>query len=146
MQGSCWIGLKSFVLKESNGPFSSCYNDRWTDLQKRISAYRRELRDLGIRDYQVPGLDREMAITDKDKSEEVITDMRIGYRIVHLLVLILLSAIPNIFLNLPVRLAADIYAERRRQKALKKSKVKIYGEYLCELCSGILHLPCLRDF
>jgi glycerol-3-phosphate O-acyltransferase/dihydroxyacetone phosphate acyltransferase len=75
----------------------------------------------------VPALDREIAIADKDKSEEVITDMRIGYRIVHLLVLIALSAIPNIFLNLPVRIMADIYAERRREKALKKSKVKIHG-------------------
>ncbi|KAG7360385.1 acyltransferase [Nitzschia inconspicua] len=99
----------------------------WVDLQDRIAAYRRELRDLGIRDYQVPALDREMALADKEESEEIITEIRIGYRIVHLLVLLLLSAIPNIFLNLPVRLLADIYAERRRQKALKKSKVKIYG-------------------
>jgi glycerol-3-phosphate O-acyltransferase / dihydroxyacetone phosphate acyltransferase len=96
-------------------------------LQKRIAAYRRELRELGIRDYQVPALDREMAITEKENGEEIITDIRIGYRIAHLLVLLLLSAIPNIFLNFPVRILADIYAERRRQKALKKSKVKIYG-------------------
>jgi glycerol-3-phosphate O-acyltransferase / dihydroxyacetone phosphate acyltransferase len=82
---------------------------------------------LGIRDYQVPALDREIAITEKENSEEIITEIRIGYRIVHLLVLLLLSAIPNIFLNLPVRMLADIYAERRRKKALKESKVKIYG-------------------
>jgi len=99
----------------------------WIDLQKRITAYRRELRDLGIRDYQVPGLEREMAITERENGEEIITEIRIGYRIVHLLVLLLLSAIPNIFLNLPVRILADIYAERRRKKALQRSKVKIHG-------------------
>jgi glycerol-3-phosphate O-acyltransferase/dihydroxyacetone phosphate acyltransferase len=97
------------------------------DLQERITAYRRELKDLGIRDYQVPGLDREMTIAERENGEEIITDIRIGYRIVHLLVLLLVSAIPNIFLNLPVRILADIYAERRRKKALKNSKVKIYG-------------------
>ena len=94
---------------------------------KRIEAYRRELRDLGIRDYQVPALDREMAITERDSGEEIITEIRVGYRIVHLLVLLALSAIPFIFLNLPVRILADIYAEARRKKALSKSKVKIYG-------------------
>jgi glycerol-3-phosphate O-acyltransferase/dihydroxyacetone phosphate acyltransferase len=99
----------------------------WVELQTRIKAYRRELRDLGIRDYQVPGLDREMAIVERENGEEIITDIRIGYRIVHLLILLILSAIPNIFLNLPVRILADIYAEARRKKALKKSKVKLYG-------------------
>jgi glycerol-3-phosphate O-acyltransferase/dihydroxyacetone phosphate acyltransferase len=68
-----------------------------------------------------------MAISEKENGEEIITDIRIGYRIAHLMVLLLLSAVPNIFLNLPVRILADVYAERRRQKALQKSKVKIYG-------------------
>jgi glycerol-3-phosphate O-acyltransferase/dihydroxyacetone phosphate acyltransferase len=90
-----------------------------------MSAYRRELRDLGIRDYQVPGLDREH--NDEGPSEEIVTDIRIVYRISHLLILLLLSAIPNLFLNFPVRLLADIYAERRRKKALANSKVKIHG-------------------
>lgn len=90
-----------------------------------MSAYRRELRDLGIRDYQVPGLYRENG--DMDPSEEIATDIQIVYRISHLLILLLLSAIPNLFLNLPVRILADIYAEQRRKKALAESKVKIHG-------------------
>jgi len=97
----------------------------WLDLQERIKGYRRELRELGLRDYQVPGLDRENL--DDEKKEEIRTGIRVVYRIVHLLVLLALSALPNILLNLPVRIMADIYAERRRKKALAKSKVKIHG-------------------
>ena len=100
-----------------------CYS--WLALQERIKAYRRELRELGLRDYQVPGLDRENH--DDEKKEEIRTGIRIVYRIVHLLVLLALSALPNMFLNLPVRIMADVYAERRRRKALAKSKVKIHG-------------------
>ena len=98
---------------------------RWQDLHERIKSYRRELRELGLRDYQVPGLDRDHQ--DDEKQEEIRSGIRVVYRIVHLLVLLLLSALPNIFLNLPVRIMADIYAERRRQKALARSKVKIHG-------------------
>lgn len=98
---------------------------RWLDLQDRMRTYRHELRDLGIRDYQVPGLDRDFS--DEDASEEIVTDIRIVYRICHLLILLLLSAIPNIFLNFPVRILADIYASGRRKKALAASKVKIHG-------------------
>lgn len=97
----------------------------WHDLHERIKMYRRELRELGLRDYQVPGLDRDHQ--DDEKQEEIRSGIRMVYRIVHLLVLLLLSALPNIFLNLPVRVMADIYAERKRQKALAKSKVKIHG-------------------
>ena len=97
----------------------------WLDLQERIKEYRRELRELGLRDYQVPGLDRENQ--DDEKKEEIRSGIRVVYRIVHLMVLLALSALPNIFLNLPVRIMADIYAERRRKKALAKSKVKIHG-------------------
>jgi len=97
----------------------------WLDLQERIKAYRRELKELGLRDYQVPGLDRENL--DEEKKEEILSGIRVVYRIVHLLVLLALSALPNIFLNLPVRLMADVYAERKRKKALAKSKVKIHG-------------------
>ena len=37
----------------------------------------------------------------------------------------LLAAIPAVFLNLPVGVLAGLYSERRREKALKKSKVKV---------------------
>ncbi len=97
----------------------------WLDLQERIKAYRRELRELGLRDYQVIGLDRENQ--DDEKKEEIRSGIRVVYRLAHLLVLLALSALPTIFLNLPVRIMADIYAERRRKKALSKSKVKIHG-------------------
>lgn len=123
--GDCRSYTSSFSCTDKNVEYLHAY--RFDDLQKRIAAYRRELRDLGLRDYQVPALDREMALSEQESGEEIITDIRIGYRIVHLLVLLLLSAVPFIFLNLPVRLLADIYAERRRQKAMKKSKVKIHG-------------------
>lgn len=96
---------------------------RWFDLQTRLKAYRRELRDLGLRDYQVAGLDRD----EHDKTEEIATDVRVVYKIFHLLIILILTALPNLFLNLPVRILADIYAERRRAKALAKSKVKIHG-------------------
>mmetsp|Transcript_21418 Transcript_21418/g.46773 ORF Transcript_21418/g.46773 Transcript_21418/m.46773 type:complete len:766 (+) Transcript_21418:544-2841(+) len=96
----------------------------WIDLQERIKAYRRELKELGLRDYQVTGLDRE----NRDEMKENIrTAIRIVYRIVHLLVLTALSALPSLFLNLPVRILADVYAEHCRKKALAASKVKIYG-------------------
>ena len=78
-----------------------------------------------MRDYQVSGLDRENL--DDETKEEVRSGIRLVYKIAHLLVLLALSALPTIFLNLPVRIMADIYAERRRKKALAKSKVKIHG-------------------
>merc|ERR1712224_808165 len=62
-----------------------------------------------------------------ETKEEVRSGIRLVYKIAHLLVLLALSALPTIFLNLPVRIMADIYAERRRKKALAKSKVKIHG-------------------
>lgn len=95
------------------------------DLQRRIVEYQTELRDLGIRDYQVPGFDKNEetdAIGDR-----VLTGIRLPYQIVHLLVLLALAAIPSLFLNLPVGILAGIYSERRREKALKKSKVKVRG-------------------
>jgi glycerol-3-phosphate O-acyltransferase/dihydroxyacetone phosphate acyltransferase len=83
------------------------------------------LRDIGIRDYQVPGLDREK--TDVMDIDEILKELRLPYQIVHLLVLLALAAIPALFLNLPVGILAGIYAERRRAKALAKSKVKVKG-------------------
>lgn len=97
----------------------------WVDLQEGISAYRRELRELGLRDYQVIGLDRNKE--NSEGKEKFRRGIRNVYRIAHLLVLVILSAIPNIFLNLPVRLAADVWAERKRKKALARSKVKLHG-------------------
>jgi len=94
------------------------------DLQDRLNAYQQELKDLGIKDYQVPGLDREKYDIDGDT---VMREMRLPYQIGHFLLLLLLAGIPAVFLNLPVGILANIYAERRRKIALAKSKVKIRG-------------------
>ena len=98
--------------------------ERWLDLQDRLNAYQRELKELGIKDYQVPGLDREKYDMDGDT---VMREMRLPYQICHFLLLMLLAGIPAVFLNLPVGVLANIYAERRRKIALAKSKVKIRG-------------------
>ena len=46
-------GYKMLTLATKGDP-----PERWLDLQKRLIAYQEELKDLGIRDYQVPGLVR----------------------------------------------------------------------------------------
>eukprot|EP00980_Cylindrotheca_fusiformis_P025642 scaffold14307_cov177-Cylindrotheca_fusiformis.AAC.6 len=99
--------------------------ERWLDLQRRMIAYQKELRDLGIRDYQVTSLDREKVAVRDLEAEDVPGVMRVPYQIVHILVLVSLAAIPTLFLNLPVGILAGIYSERRRKKLLAKSKVKI---------------------
>lgn len=53
--------------------------------------------------------------------------MRLPYQIGHFMVLIVLASIPAIFLNLPIGILANLYAERRRKIALAKSKVKVRG-------------------
>ena len=98
-------------------PFNS-----WSDLQKRIIDYQTELKDLGIRDYQVPGLDHE---EKEDVRDQTLKQIRLPYQIVHLLIVLALAAIPSLFLNLPVGILAGLWSERRREKALKRSKVKI---------------------
>jgi len=100
----------------------------WLELQQRIVAYQKELRDLGIRDYQVPGLDRTLNEDTKIKEidgDHVLAEIRLPYQIAHMLFLLVLAAIPTIFLNLPVGILAGMNAERRRKKALARSKVKI---------------------
>ena len=94
------------------------------DLQDRIKAYQKELKELGIRDYQVPGLDSEKYDMDGDT---VLREMRLPYEIGHFMLLLVLAAIPAVFLNLPVGIIANLYSERRRKIALAKSKVKVRG-------------------
>jgi glycerol-3-phosphate O-acyltransferase / dihydroxyacetone phosphate acyltransferase len=92
-------------------------------------AYQRELRDLGIRDYQVPGLDRERADLHLQNidGDQVLKEIRLPYQIAHLLILLMLAAVPFLLLNFPVGILAGIYSERRRKFALAQSKVKIRG-------------------
>lgn len=88
-------------------------------------AYQKELRELGIRDYQVPALDREKSDMRELEPDDVLGILRIPYQLVHIMLLLLLAAVPTLFLNLPVGLLAGIYSERRRKKLLAKSKVKV---------------------
>lgn len=100
----------------------------WLALQERVVAYQQELRELGIRDYQVPGLDREKAKNLEElEGDEILKEIRLPYQIAHLVIVLLLAAVPALFLNLPVGIAAGLYSESRRKKALARSKVKIRG-------------------
>jgi len=98
----------------------------WLQLQERILAYSRELSDLGIKDYQVPGLDRQHKELEYD-GDAVIRETRLTYHIFHLVFVLLIAAVPTIALNLPVGLVARLWANRRRKKALAASKVKIHA-------------------
>lgn len=91
-------------------------------------AYQKELRELGIRDYQVPGLDREKVKNLEElEGDDVLKEIRLPYQIAHLVIVLALAAVPALFLNLPVGIAAGLYSESRRKKALARSKVKVRG-------------------
>lgn len=85
-------------------------------------AYQQELKELGIKDYQVAGLDREKYDMDGDT---VLREIRLPFKIGQFVFHLVLSAIPVLLLNLPVGVLANLYAERRRKIALAESKVKI---------------------
>jgi glycerol-3-phosphate O-acyltransferase/dihydroxyacetone phosphate acyltransferase len=112
-------GYKQLLLSVEGQP-----PQEWLDLQDRLKAYQKELKELGIKDYQVIGLDREKYDMDGDT---VMREMRLPYQIGHFVLLLVLAGIPAIFLNLPVGILANLYAERRRKIALAKSKVKVRG-------------------
>jgi glycerol-3-phosphate O-acyltransferase / dihydroxyacetone phosphate acyltransferase len=100
----------------------------WKDLHSSVIMYQNELNELGIRDYQVPGLEPEIKCVEDLSGDRVLQEIRLPYQIGHVLCLMLLAGIPAIFLNLPVGLIARLYAERRRKTALANSKVKITAE------------------
>ncbi len=132
-------GYKRLLLSVNGEP-----PQEWLDLQNRLLAYQKELTSLGIRDYQVVGLDYEEAELGDGppQGEAVLHRMNIVGHIIHLLFIGTLAALPAIFLNLPVGLASRIYSNRRRKAALAASKVKVkgYDVMLSErvLCSIIL--------
>lgn len=132
-------GYKRMLLSVNGEP-----PKEWLDLQSRLLAYQKELTALGIRDYQVVGLDYEEAELGDGppQGETVLHRMNIVGHITHLLFIAALAALPAIFLNLPVGLASRIYSNRRRKAALAASKVKVkgYDVMLSErvLCSIIL--------
>lgn len=103
----------------------------WLDLQARIESYQNELKDLGLKDYQVTALagehlDEDLNVTNVD-GDTLLSFLQLPYHVVHLLFLMALAAIPALMLNLPVGILAGLYAEKRRKKALANSKVKIRG-------------------
>jgi glycerol-3-phosphate O-acyltransferase/dihydroxyacetone phosphate acyltransferase len=91
-------------------------------LKTRIENYQKELDELGIRDYQVTGLSHEQSESEADF---VLRKMRIPFRIAELLLLLLVSLIPSLFLNVPVGIIAHRWAVMRKENALARSKVKI---------------------
>jgi glycerol-3-phosphate O-acyltransferase/dihydroxyacetone phosphate acyltransferase len=117
-------------LGESVCVLTNCWSSlrRWLDLQKRLVAYQKELRELGIRDYQVPGMGREKTTpVEAIEGDAILKEIRLPYQIAHLLIVLMLAAVPTLFLNLPVGILAGLYSESRRKKALAKSKVKVRG-------------------
>jgi len=119
-------GYKQLLLQAKGEP-----PKEWLDLNNRIASYQKELSELGIRDYQVSGIDREKneinSVEDVD-GDTFLRGMRLPYQICYIIFLMLMASIPFVFLNLPVGLIARIYAEKGRIKALAKSKVKIKAE------------------
>jgi glycerol-3-phosphate O-acyltransferase/dihydroxyacetone phosphate acyltransferase len=65
--------------------------------------------------------------TGHSKGETVLHRMNVLGHIIHLIFIIILAALPALFLNLPVGLASRLWSNFRRKKALAESKVKIKG-------------------
>merc|ERR1719491_1290317 len=104
--------------------------EEWLILQKRLLSYQKELNELGIRDYQVAGLDHEeveIGCDTQGKGETVLHQMSVLGHICHLLAIFALASLPALLLNLPVGMASRVYSNRRRKVALAASKVKIKG-------------------
>ena len=93
----------------------------WQEMSRRVSDYRQTLKELGLRDYQVPALTEEHMERDVSLAHLV----NGTYQTLHLLFLILVAAIPFLLINFPVGILAGWHAEQRRKRALAKSKVKI---------------------
>lgn len=116
-----------FLLQHPNPP------KKWIEMKQRIIEYRNTLKETGIRDYQVPALieehyEQELSIGNTlENPNQVLNILHLTYQTLHLLFLISVAAIPFLLINFPVGMLAGLYAERRRQSALAKSKVKVKG-------------------
>lgn len=133
-------GYKRILLQTQGDP-----PEEWLSLQRRLLTYQKELNQLGIRDYQVAGLDHEeveIGCETQVKAETVLHRMKILGHICHLLAIFALASLPAMLLNFPVGMASRIYSNRRRKVALAASKVKVkaYDVMLSErvLCCIIL--------
>lgn len=76
-------------------------------------AYEKELRDLGIRDHQISGM--------KGKESTFHRNARVLYHLFRLFASLIISALPMLFLNLPIGVLAGIYSEQRRKRSLARS-------------------------
>jgi len=110
-------GYKKLLLMTNGNP-----PQEWLDLQDRIKSYQKDLKELGIGDHQVPGL---ASAQNESYGDTVLRAIRLPYRMAELLLLVLVSLIPALFLNLPVGLIARLYANKRRKVALASSEVKV---------------------
>lgn len=101
----------------------------WLSLQQRLKEYAHELKELGLKDYQVNMLVVVAASDDPQQQQTPQWYLLLQwiYAVGHLIVLLAIAAIPTLALNLPVGVLAGLYSERRRRTALQKSKVKIHG-------------------
>mmetsp|Transcript_29404 Transcript_29404/g.94399 ORF Transcript_29404/g.94399 Transcript_29404/m.94399 type:complete len:649 (-) Transcript_29404:820-2766(-) len=82
------------------------------DVEKRLQAYQDRLDQFGLKDYQVPVLQRRRT-------------WRMVYKLTHMTSVMVLSSVPTLLLNAPVGLLARYVAEKERVKALAKSRVKL---------------------
>jgi len=83
-----------------------------SELKQRLRAYDRELRRLGLRDSQVPTLQRAPVSA---------TLFTLG----HMLFMLSIASLPSAILNAPVGLAAVLWSKWRQRKALASSCVKL---------------------
>jgi len=82
------------------------------DLIRRLRAYDRALRRLGLRDSQVPALQRAPIAG---------TLFTLG----HMLVMLTIASVPTLVLNAPAGIAAVVWARWRQRTALAHSDVKL---------------------
>jgi glycerol-3-phosphate O-acyltransferase / dihydroxyacetone phosphate acyltransferase len=134
-------GYKRLLLMTDGNP-----PKEWLELQDRLIAYHRELTHLGIKDYHVPALNHGHSEHEKVDGDVILGYMDTVYQILHLLLLLLLAAVPTLFINLPIGVLAGMHSESRRKVLLSQSKVKVraYDVVLTEkILFCIVMIPCL---
>ena len=112
----------------------------YTKLKDRMLAYQNELYSLGIRDFQVAQFDEDehehtneeevshVHVNRRGVAENFLDDVDIPYKILHMTFTVMIAFLPAVLLNFPVGMVANLYAERKRVKALAGSKVKIHAQ------------------
>jgi len=86
-------GYKKLLLMTNGNP-----PQEWLDLQDRIKSYQKDLKELGIGGHQVPGL---ASAQNESYGDTILRAIRLPYRMAELLLLVLASLIPALFLICP---------------------------------------------